>query len=525
MNISNTDYTTVLYHQPGHFKPVNTIREIGEYIFTGSQDGRVCIWDKKMEKELGCIYAHNAPIVDIQSTTDQQFLITSAQELVLKIWFMRNFEFADSVKGHISTMLGAKAVDKYLISASKDLQLKKWEIVENKLKLIAKNRVISMDKFFIDKNRLFISSTEGDKIILDAENFKQVSTLFVSDTKVLRAIKKASKYVKEFAKQDPHALLFNISRRNGFPTLAFKAKSEFILLGHEFGFVSIWDRRTLKLIKAFFVHGKHITGIDKHEDYLFTTSLDSTIAKFDIHKQKLVKAVNLPNKPYSLLKTANDELIVGLENGDIILFNTNLEIKREHSGIKLITGADITPTKLILAFSSGEIHVLDNSNLKIVSSKKLHDKPILGVFYFDGNIITIGEDNKILVLNEDLEILKDIEFSKRKSDVRRVKHYIALTPNHVFDLRKNEIIKGEISSETDKELKSIEAFEISLIKGDILLKIQQDILRNEISADTKNYYSQEIIESLSVLSKAYEKSYYKQTSEYTILSNDIANIQ
>ncbi|MCE7742502.1 MAG: hypothetical protein GOP50_08565 [Candidatus Heimdallarchaeota archaeon] len=523
MNNSNTYSSDVLYHQPGHLKPVNTIREIGDYIFTGSQDGRVCIWDKGMEKELGCIYAHNASIVDIQGTTDLQFLITSAQELVLKIWFMKDFDLADSERCHISTILGAKAVENHIISASKDLQLKKWEIVENKLKLIAKNRIVSLDKYFADENRLYISSIEGDKIILDAGNFKQIATLFVSDNKVLRSIRKASKYVKEFVKKDPNALLFNISRRNGFLILSFKATSEFIILGHEFGFVSIWNKETLKLIKAFFVHGNHITGIDIHGDYLYSTSLDSTIVKFDIQKQKPIKVVKLTDKPYSLLKSSNNELIVGLGNGDIILFDTNLEIIRKHPGINLITGADITPKNVILAFNSGEIYAINNSNLALSSSKKLHDKPILGVFYYEGNIITVGNDNKILVLDEDLNITKSVEFTQRKSNVRRIRHYIVLTPNHVFDLRNKEVIKGEISSETEKELKDIEAFQVFLIKGDVLLKIQKKILSGEFSLETKNYYSQEILESLHVLAKASEKTHYKYTSEFTVLSDDIIN--
>ena len=95
---------------------------------------------------------------------------------------------------------------------------------------------------------------------------KYKKNVIVSDwsedvSKALKLIvRKSAK--EEFKKQDPHALLFNISRRNGFPILTFKATPDLILLGHEFGFVSIWNKKTLKLHKSFFVHGKHITGID-----------------------------------------------------------------------------------------------------------------------------------------------------------------------------------------------------------------------------------------------------------------------
>jgi WD40 repeat protein len=520
VNSSNTDSLEVIYHQPGHIRAVNIISEIGEYIFTGGQDGRVCIWDLKMDRELGCIYAHGSPITDIQVTDDQRFLITSAKELFLKIWFMKNLDLADMEKAHISTLLGAKGIGDYVISASQDLQLKKWTIQNNKLELVGKTRVISMDKFFVDQERIFISGSEGEKNVLEASGFTQIASLFVNDSKVLKAIRKSSKYIDDFKKQDPHSLLFNISRRNGFPIVAFKATSDFIIFGHEFGFVSIWRNESLKLHKSFFVHGKHITGVDIAEEFLFTTSLDSTIVKFDIQAQKPLKIIELSNRPLSLLKSSNNELIVGLDNGDILVFDLDLNLLRKHPRIKSITGSDITPNNLILSFSSGEIVVLRNSDLKPISSAKLHNKSILGVFYYDNNIITVGDDGKILVLNLELKVLKEVEFTLKKSNVRRIRHYIVLTPNHVFDLKKKEVIKGEISQATVEDLKDIEVLDISIIKGDALINIQKKIILNEISLDSKNYYSQEVIESMKILAKAADKTFYKRTSNVTVLSDD-----
>ena len=525
MSEADQDYSIIVYHQPGHLKSVNTIREIDGYIFTGGQEGRVCIWDKKLDSELGCIYAHNAPITDIQGTTDLKYLVTTAQELIFKIWSLVDFKFVDSAKAHISAMLGAKSWKEYIISASKDLQLKKWKIVNKRLKLTEKTRIISMDKYFFDEDRIYISTIEGDKIVLEAENFKQVKSLFVNDAKVLKAIRKGMRYIDEFKKQDPHALLFNISRRNGFPILSFKATPDLIMLGHEFGFVSIWNKKTLKLITAFFVNGKHITGIEIENNCLYATSLDSTFIKFDINKQKPVKIVNLPDKPLSLLKTSNNEFVVGLGNGDIILFDTEMEIKNKHNGIKLITGADITPQNLVIALNSGEIIIVKNTNLELIKRKKIHDKPILGIFYYEGNLITVSEDNRILVLNENLEIRKEVIFSDKKTQVRKIKQYISLNSNHVFDLRKLEIIKGEISIETEKKLKNLEIFTMLLNKGDALFKIQKEISHDNISKETREYYSEEIIDSLKILLESSENSLYRQVSESTILLADTKNKQ
>jgi len=521
VNNQDTNFTEILYHQPGHLRGVNVIREIDGYLLTGGQDGRICIWDLNLEKELGCIFAHKAAITDIQKLENMDLIISTAWELDLKAWSLINFSKIVRPKAHISSIIGAKPLKGFIITAGRDEQLRKWIIKDGKFKLLSKTKIVSMSQILSLDNRLLISCQEGDKFIFDVESFKEGKAFFIKGSKVVKAIRKASKYLKDFEKKDPYALLFKISRRNGFPAIVSTITVDSIILGHEFGFVSIWKRDNLRISKVFFVHGKHITGLEIINNILYTTSLDSTISMFNIETSKIIKSINLTSKPFSLLKTSNNDFVVGLETGELIIFDKQLEKKGHHKEISLITGTAITPDNLAFALNSGHIVLLNNEDLKITKKQRIHDKNVLGLFYYNNKLISIGEDKRVIILDGDLKIIKEINFKHKITNPRQIKHYISLTPNHVLDLRKDEIIKGEISQETDDEIERIHPIDFELVKGDIRIKIKNQILQKLNEKELDSLYKGKIVNSLRKLSKAKEKTFYKQQTKNIIISEKL----
>jgi WD40 repeat protein len=517
----DSKFTEILYHQPGHLRSVNVIREIDGYILTGGQDGRICIWDLDLEKEVGCIFAHNSGITDIQKLNTANLVLSTALDLDLKAWALDNFEKIEKQKAHLSSIIGAKPLDNLIISAGRDGQLRKWIIENGNFKLLAKTKILTMSQILLLENRILISCQEGDKFTLDIENLKEDKGIFASDSKVIKAIKRASKYIKEFENKDPYTILFQISRRNGFPAISSTVTNDKIIIGHEFGFVSIWQRDTLKSSKVFFAHGKHITGVEVIDDILYSVSLDSTISMFDIESQKPIKSINLPSKPLSFLKTSKSIFIVGLETGELLVFDKQLNQIGSQENIKLITGSAITPNYLAFALNSGHIVLLNNENLETMKRKKIHEDTILGLFFYNDKLISIGGDKKVIILNSELEVTNTLEFEHKISNPRQVKHYITLTTNHVLDLRNTEIIKGEVSKETEDELNRVNPISFELIKGDIRIKINNIILQEFGENNLQEMYKGEIRESIDKLSKSKEKSFYKQENEYFITSKQL----
>ncbi len=512
------NFTEILYHQPGHLRSVNVIREFDGYILTGGQDGRICIWDLDLEKELGCIFAHNSSISDIQKLENLNLVLSTALDLDLKAWSLVDFSKIEKQKAHISSIIGAKPLNDFIISIGRDERLRKWKIENGNFKLLANTKILTMRQILSLDDRILISCQEGDKFILDTENLKEETTLFVNDSKVIKAIKKSSKYLKEFANKDPHTILFQLSRRNGFPAISSTITNDQFILGHEFGFVSVWQRDTLKLSKVFFVHEKHITGIEILDNVLYTISLDSTISTFDIESQKPIKSFKLKSKPLSLLKTSKEEFVVGLETGELLVFDSQLVHINSQMNIKLISGSAITSDSLAFALNSGDIVLLNSENLEIIKQKKIHEKNIHGLFFYDGRLISVGDDKRVVILDSNLDIIKEIEFEHKIINSRQVKHYITLNSNHVLDLRKDEVIKGEISKETEDEMKRINPLDYELVKGDIRIKINNDILRKFTKDELNEMYKGKIWESLEKLSKAKVNSFYLQENEFFVIS-------
>ena len=520
MNELDSNPTEILYHQPGHLRGVNVIREIDGCIFTGGQDGRICIWDIDLKKELGCIFAHNSAITDIQKYNKLNLVLSTALDLDLKAWSIADFDRIEKQKAHMSSIIGAKPLNDFIITTGRDEQLGKWIIEDGNIKLLAKTKILTMSQILSLEDKILISCQEGDKFILDTENLTENKMLFVNDSKVMKAIKRASKYLNEFANKDPHTILFQISRRNGFPAISGTTADDRYILGHEFGFVSIWEKNTLKLSEAFFVHAKHITGIEILDNILYTISLDETFSMFDVASQKSIKSIKLKSKPLSLLKTSKDCFIVGLETGELQVYNTQLEQIGYQANIKQITGTAITPDYLAFAQNSGHVVLLNNENLETVRRKKLHDNNILGLFFYDERLISIGEDKKIIILNSNLDIIKEIEFEPKIINPRQVKHYISLTLNHVLDLRKNEIIKGEISRETEDEIQQMKTIEFELVKGDIRIKLNK-VLEKYKEDELKEIYKGNIWASISKLSESSDETFYQQENEFFVVSESL----
>ena len=126
MSDEDNHITEILYHQTGHTKGISVIQNFDDIVFTGGQDGRICLWDEEMKEELGCIYAHNSEITDIQRIQDTDYFVSSSHELELKLWSLENLSLIKTIKAHSSTIIGAKPWKNYVISGGRDHVLKKW---------------------------------------------------------------------------------------------------------------------------------------------------------------------------------------------------------------------------------------------------------------------------------------------------------------------------------------------------------------------------------------------------------------
>ncbi len=516
MSRTTSNATEIIYHQPGHLKGVTVIQEMDGKIFTGGGEGRICIWDEELEKEIACIYAHNSAITDIQRISDTDLFITTSQSLELKVWSLKTLELLQSKKAHSSTIIGAKPWRDYIISASRDQLLKKWKLENNKLILVDRIKIPDLERFFIEDDIIITAHHDGLVSIYSAEDLEFVKYLLINPSAILKAIKKASKDITEFQGRDSRYILHQFTRLNGIPVTICKATEDSIILGHVAGMVSIWDKQKLKNRNVFFPHGKNITGIEIKNNILYLSSMSPHLRKSDFHTRQLILQNKIEHRPLSLKLLSSNKVLAGLESGEIHLYDESLNLVKKKDNIVPVSSLCIMPRNIVVASRDGRITILDINNLKQLNVKKLYEKSIQGIFYYDNRLICIGDNSTIHILDSDMKVLKTIKLSEKPTKLHQVKRYITLTPNLVLDLQKDEVIKGEISKETENEVTETSLFQIDFSHGDSSIFINHKKLKNINHSDKDSYYQEEIIKALRVLVDSQNNLQYTKINSATV---------
>ena len=208
---------------------------------------------------------------------------------------------------------------------------------------------------------------------------------------------------------------------------------------------------------------------------------------------------------------SSGNLLVGLESGNILLLDSNLEAIHSQSNFNAISKICISPHNLIIATNNGIVSLLDLSNLEISLSKQIHQRPIVGLFYYENRLISIGEDKKVFIIDSNLRIIKEFTLDSKPVNLRQTRHYISLTSNLILDLKKDEIIKGEISKQTEKELKEFNLFKFKYTNGDVSIFIDKEITEKRNIELLKEHFTEEIIDALEkMIHTKNKKNYYKK---------------
>jgi len=495
---SEKEVLEIVYHQTGHFKGVNVIKVIDDYILTGGEEGRICVWDTHLEKEIACLFAHSSPIIDIKKLNFQNIIASCSKDLEVKLWSLFDFKLLCSKKAHSSSLVKIEPWNEFLFTAGHDEVLKKWRVENDSLVEVKRIHIPKLERFFIIDNYILVSNNDGLITFLDIKNLEIINRKYIYGSKIIKAIRKSNKKSKIFQKNDPYVILFNISRRYGLPITVCKTEEKKLFFGHQFGLVSIWDKVKKIDKELFFIHNKHITGLETKGKNLITSSLDSTLKIFDISVKKIVKTKRLESKPLVMEKIAEEVYAVGTDKGEILVFDKELDLLFRHPNIVDITSVCMSPKNLVLGNKRGEVLLLNLRNLEVIKQEKIHKRALMAIFYSKGRLITIGEDNIIYFLDENLKIKKSISLDFKPSTLIKVKRYISLTASRVLDLDLDEIIKGEISGQTLNNLTKYKLISYECKKGDVLFYIHRDVLKKE-REKLLLYYDKEIIDSVEKL--------------------------
>ena len=185
------DVIDIIYHKPGHHKAVTLVRAFEDFIVTGGKDGRIIIWDSKLSKEIGYLFAHNSEVTDVLYDPNYKIIYSVARENNIKLWVLPIFQYKGETKAHSATLLGIKTWNEYLLSAGRDNYIKKWILEDFTLKQIAKVSVEKLSDFIVVDNHLVTFSSDGLLSVYSLPSLEFKKHLKFDVSSVLRAIRKA----------------------------------------------------------------------------------------------------------------------------------------------------------------------------------------------------------------------------------------------------------------------------------------------------------------------------------------------
>jgi len=519
MSVSKAE---LIYHQTGHTKNITKIVEIDDFIFTGDASGKICVWNNALSKEIACIYAHNSSIRTIEKIPFLPIFLTSAQEKVIKLWTINEkFRKIASFIAHAGNVLKVIGYEDHFFSIGGDNYLKKWQIQGNKVKLVRALKVENIENFFIISDMILLTTYDGLISLHNIEDFSLVKYLKFSEQKLIKAAKTAIHKYESLKKQTEFDLLQKLIRKNGLPVSGISELEELLLIVHYFGLISFWKLKKFKCYDAAFLHSNYITDIQKLDDAVVTCSLDFDIKIWDVKTQNVSKQIKLNYRPLAMLVSKNKNIIVGTEQGHIFVFNKDLIEVKHIKRIDKITSACLTPEHLLLGFESGVITLVSLNDLQPITSKKIHTKSIMYIYYYDGKLATVSKDNQIHFLNLDLKPIKSIGVPFKLEQVYGVSKYIVLSSNQILDMLNEKIIKGTVSAQTREKLEHTQLYEFKHSHGDAILTIFLDKIEKQASKEGKSVNGSDVIQTVTKLVKTKDFAQYERISSDVVINRSL----
>lgn len=227
-----------IYTQLGHSSFIGNlaVSSNGKYFITGSNDGKIKIWDSDSGRLLKTISAHHADISSLAISSDCQYAISVCYTInEVKIW---NALTGDLIKTFYEaiTSITLTPDDRYLISGSYDGTIKLRDVVTGKI-----IRTLSGHK----KAVASITVTVDGRFIVSGSDDNTVKLWDISTGKLIRTFSGHSA---------------------GITRVAITKDGRYALSGSFDKTVKVWELATGRLITTFSGHSDYIRSISIHND-------------------------------------------------------------------------------------------------------------------------------------------------------------------------------------------------------------------------------------------------------------------
>jgi len=237
------------------------------YIFSGSKDNTIKIWDFYRGDELKTIKGHNDYIYSIDLSNDGNYLASGGKDKSVKIWNVTHKQDKVDMK-LLHTLDGDYTVNsvaitndnKYVISGSSDGMIRKHQITTGEQIYAFKGHALSVRS---------VAITSDDKYIVSGGDDDTVKVWDIETKKLVRTLK---------------------GHKKGVVSVAVSGDNKYIVSGAGDFYIKIWDMQTGKLINTLKKHENLVKSVkvSKNSKYIVSGGMDNTVRIWDINTGDLI---------------------------------------------------------------------------------------------------------------------------------------------------------------------------------------------------------------------------------------------
>lgn len=286
----------IIENLEGHTGEVLCLLTHENYLFTGSFDQKIGIWDLKTRKSIKTLKEHQGSISCLQMYGDR--LLSGSWDKTIKLWDLKTFQCIETLKGHDSGISCFLLYNDRLLSGSQDKTIKIWDLKSFECIQTLEGHegnVSCLQRY----DQLFISGSWDKKIkIWDFDTLNCLKTLEIHDRAInclqiygslLLSVSNKIIQVTDLifagfspSIEEPNAKFINYA--NGKPLNSFQSfvmsmhiQGKLLFCGSRDHMVKVWDLNSFELIRTFRRHEKDVTCLQMHGDLLISGSLDEVI--------------------------------------------------------------------------------------------------------------------------------------------------------------------------------------------------------------------------------------------------------
>ncbi|WP_436517523.1 WD40 repeat domain-containing protein [Ekhidna sp. To15] len=184
-------------------------------------------------------------------------------------------------------------------------------------------------------------------------------------------------------------------------TLESLDDNRFISAGGD-GMVVLWDLKSPDegevIVK---IEGSvYAVAYDPEEGFLYVGQNNEGVHKIDLKEKKEVASIQLGDHQIFDLKIINDQVWVGLSDGEIVSLSKDLLITNriKHSNDR-VRNFDVFENKVAVAYSDNITRIIDASTMEILHELKGHKNSVFAARYHPSGkyVITGGRDAQLKV--------------------------------------------------------------------------------------------------------------------------------